>query len=291
MGGMAKAVESGMPKLRIEESAARKQARIDSGSEVIVGVNKYKLANAEQVDVLTIDNKAVREQQIAKLKAVRASRDAKKAEAALKAITEGARANANLLALTIDAVRARCSVGEISDALEAVFGRHTPDLRTVSGAYATEFGESQELSETMATVKAFADKAGRRPRILLAKMGQDGHDRGQKVVATGFADLGFDVDVAPLFQTPEEVAQQAIDADVHVVGVSSQAAGHKTLIPQLIAELKKRGRGDIVIVAGGVIPPKDYEFLHANGVKHIFGPGTRIPVAARQVVADIPIPQ
>jgi methylmalonyl-CoA mutase len=288
---MAKAVESGMPKLRIEESAARKQARMDSGAEIVVGVNKYRVANQDQVDVLSIDNKSVREQQIAKLKSVRASRDTAKAQAALKALTDGARGSTNLLALAIDASRARCSVGEISDALETVFGRHTPDLRTVSGAYVHEYGESQEISQTMAAVKAFADKAGRRPRILLAKMGQDGHDRGQKVVATGFADLGFDVDVAPLFQTPEEVAQQAIDADVHVVGVSSQAAGHKTLIPQLVGELKKRGRSDIIVVAGGVIPPKDYAFLNSFGVKHIFGPGTRIPVAAREVVADIPIPQ
>eukprot|EP00730_Choanoeca_flexa_P007528 TRINITY_DN12347_c1_g10_i2.p1 TRINITY_DN12347_c1_g10~~TRINITY_DN12347_c1_g10_i2.p1 ORF type:complete len:725 (+),score=219.02 TRINITY_DN12347_c1_g10_i2:54-2228(+) len=288
LGGMAKAVDSGMPKLRIEESAAKKQARIDSGAEVIVGVNKYQLENDEGVDVLAIDNAEVLRKQVAKLKSLRETRDEAQVQAALKKLEEAAAGEANLMALAIEASRARCTVGEISDALEKVWGRHTPSTQTVSGAYVTEFGEADEIKTVMAAVNGFAEEEGRRPRILVAKMGQDGHDRGQKVIATGFADLGFDVDVAPLFQTPKEVAQQAVDADVHVVGVSSQAAGHKTLVPALVKELGEMGRSDIVVICGGVIPPQDYAFLHEHGVKHVFGPGTRIPVAALQVLEDIP---
>jgi len=288
LGGMAKAVASGMPKLRIEESAARKQARIDSNNEVIVGVNKYQVQDAESVEVLAIDNAEVLRKQVDKIKTLRATRDQSKTDAALAALEAGATNGENLLALAIDAARARATVGEISSALEKVWGRHQPSTQTVSGAYAAEFGETDELKNVMDEVSKFAEDEGRRPRILVAKMGQDGHDRGQKVIATGFADLGFDVDVAPLFQTPREVAQQAVDADVHVVGVSSQAAGHKTLVPALIDELAAMGREDIVVICGGVIPPQDYEFLASKGVKHVFGPGTRIPVAALKVLHDIP---
>lgn len=287
LGGMAKAVESGMPKLRIEECAARKQARIDSAQEVIVGVNKYRLKESQAVDVLAIDNQAVRESQIAKITQIRAKRDAAEVEKALTALTHGAAGSDNLLELTIKAARARCTVGEISTALESVFGRHVPSGRVVSGAYKSEFGDHDEIQSTIAAIKDFEKKAGRRPRIMVAKMGQDGHDRGQKVIATGFADVGFDVDIAPLFQTPAEVAQQAVDADVHAVGVSSQAAGHKTLVPELIKELAARGRGDIVVVCGGVIPPQDYGFLFDKGVKQVFGPGTRIPSAAKDVLRFI----
>eukprot|EP00045_Choanoeca_perplexa_P016715 m.229521 g.229521 ORF g.229521 m.229521 type:complete len:726 (+) comp17339_c0_seq3:171-2348(+) len=288
LGGMAKAVASGMPKLRIEESAAKKQARIDSSSEVIVGVNKYQLENDEGVEVLAIDNQEVLRKQVAKLKALRETRDEAAAQAALQRLEDAASGDANLLALSIEASRARCTVGEISSALEKVWGRHTPSTQTVSGAYVTEYGENSEIETVMEAINKFEAEEGRRPRILVAKMGQDGHDRGQKVIATGFADLGFDVDVAPLFQTPKEVAQQAVDADVHVVGVSSQAAGHKTLVPALVKELADMGRKDIVVICGGVIPPQDYSFLHDHGVKHVFGPGTRIPVAALQVLEDIP---
>ncbi|KAJ3097319.1 hypothetical protein HDU96_000422 [Phlyctochytrium bullatum] len=288
MGGMAKAVASGMPKLRIEESAARRQARIDSGKEVIVGVNKYKVPDEQPVDVLAIDNSAVRSQQVNKIKQIKESRDPAKVEAALNALTESAKTNeGNLLALSIEAARARCTVGEISYALEKIWGRHNPEIRVVSGAYKTEYGESDDIGKTLQAVEAFAKKFGRRPRILVAKMGQDGHDRGAKVIASGFADLGFDVDIGPLFQTPAEVARQAIDADVHVVGVSSQAAGHKALVPELIAELKKVGADDKIIVVGGVIPQQDYEFLYNAGVHCIFGPGTKIPVAALEVVQKI----
>lgn len=295
MGGMAKAVESGMPKLRIEESAAKKQARIDSGAEVIVGVNKYRLEEEDEVEVLSIDNTEVRRQQVAKIEAVRANRDEAAAQTCLSALTAAASSsssnsdNDNLLALAVNAARARCTVGEITDALESVWGRHSPATRTVSGAYSTEYGNSSEMETVKTAVENFAERAGRRPRILVCKMGQDGHDRGQKVISTGFADLGFDVDVAPLFQTPEEVAQQAVDADVHCVGISSQAAGHKTLIPQLIQRLRELGRGDMVVIAGGVIPPKDYDFLYEAGVSMVFGPGTRIPDAALGVVKSIPL--
>ncbi|KAL5007647.1 hypothetical protein ScPMuIL_016453 [Solemya velum] len=285
MGGMAKAVASGMPKLKIEECAARRQARIDSGQESIVGVNKYKLKQQDQVEVLCIDNTKVREQQINRLKRTRDARDSKKAEEILSAITKSCETgDGNLLGLSIDAARARCTVGEITDAMEAVFGRHTASDRLVSGAYKNEFGDVDEIANATKRIERFAENEGRRPRILVAKVGQDGHDRGGKVIATGFADLGFDVDVGPLFATPKEAAQQAIDADVHCVGISSLAAGHKTLVPELVKELEKMGRPDIIVVTGGVIPPQDYDFLYRAGVAAIFGPGTRVPDAANSVI-------
>ncbi|XP_025094549.1 methylmalonyl-CoA mutase, mitochondrial-like [Pomacea canaliculata] len=285
LGGMAKAVASGMPKLRIEECAAKRQARIDTSQEVIVGVNKYRLAEEQRVDVLSIDNTIVLQKQIARLKKVRETRDSHKVHTALKAITECCRSgDGNLLALSIEAARKRATVGEITDAMEEVFGRHVAFDRLVSGAYKSEFGEDFEITRVMKKVEAFHEREGRRPRILVAKVGQDGHDRGAKIIATGFADLGFDVDIGPLFATPVEAAQQAIDADVHVVGVSSLAAGHRILIPQLVEELRKMGREDIIVIAGGVIPPQDYEDLYKAGCAAIFGPGTRIPDAAYRVV-------
>lgn len=286
MGGMAKAVSTGMPKLRIEECAAKKQALIDNGKEVIVGVNKYRLEKEDPIEVLTVDNTMVRDSQIAKIKAIRESRDNAKAEAALNAITEAASSGTgNLLGLAVEAARVRATVGEISMAMEKVFGRHVASDRMVSGAYKSTFGEEDaEITAVIARVNAFQEQEGRRPRILVAKMGQDGHDRGAKIIATGFADMGFDVDIGPLFQTPEEVAQQAIDADVHVVGVSSLAAGHKTLVPELSRVLKSLNRPDIHIVVGGVIPPQDYDFLYKAGAAAIFGPGTRIPTCADQVL-------
>ncbi|KAK6047601.1 B12 binding domain protein [Cooperia oncophora] len=283
MGGMAKAVASGMTKLRIEEAAAKKQARIDSGKDVIVGVNKYRLEHESKVDVLHVDNQKVREQQIAKLEHIRKTRDPQRAKAALEAITAGAAGNGNLMELAVEASRARCTVGEISDAMEKVFTRYAAVNKMVSGAYKSEFGETNEIAQVMERVKAFAAKEGRQPRLMVAKMGQDGHDRGAKVVATGFADLGFDVDVGPLFQTPAEAAQQAVDADVHVIGASSLAAGHLTLVPQLVQELAKLGREDILVVVGGVIPPQDYDALYKAGASLIFGPGTRLPTCANQV--------
>ncbi|XP_056419921.1 methylmalonyl-CoA mutase, mitochondrial [Hyla sarda] len=288
MGGMARAVAEGIPKLRIEECAARRQARIDSASEVIVGVNKYQLEKEESVEVLAIDNTAVRTRQIEKLKKVKASRDGAAAERCLTAITEcAATGQGNLLGLAVEAARARCTVGEITDAMKKVFGEHKASDRMVSGAYRQEYGESEEIAFTLKRVQSFMEREGRRPRLLVAKMGQDGHDRGAKVIATGFADLGFDVDIGPLFQTPREVAQQAVDADVHTVGVSTLAAGHKTLVPELIKELKALGRPDILVMCGGVIPPQDYEFLYNAGVSNVFGPGTRIPKCAVQVIDDI----
>jgi len=285
MGGMAKAVASGMPKLKIEESAAKRQARIDGGQEVIVGVNKYRLPDEQSVDVLSIDNTVVKQKQFARLAQIKSTRDNDKVKESLDALTKSAESgDGNLLALSIEAARNRCTVGEISDAMEKVFGRHLASNRMVSGAYKSEFGEVDELKVVMDKVEAFVEAEGRRPRILVAKVGQDGHDRGGKVIATGFADMGFDVDVGPLFATPKEAAQQAIDADVHVVGVSSLAAGHKTLIPAIIQELKDMGRQDIVVVAGGVIPPQDYEELYQSGCAAVFGPGTRIPDAAVQVL-------
>ncbi|KAF1760568.1 hypothetical protein GCK72_008817 [Caenorhabditis remanei] len=284
LGGMAKAVASGMTKLKIEEAAAKKQARIDAGKDIIVGVNKYRLDEEQRVDVLKIDNARVREEQCAKLNHIRETRDAAKAKKALDDITEGAKGDGNLMALAVEAARARCTVGEISDAMEKVFNRHAAVNRLVSGAYKSEFGETSEMSQVLDRVKSFADRDGRQPRIMVAKMGQDGHDRGAKVIATGFADLGFDVDVGPLFQTPQEAAQQAVDADVHVIGASSLAAGHLTLIPQLIGELKKLGRPDILVVAGGVIPPQDYKELYDAGVALVFGPGTRLPACANQIL-------
>ncbi|HEX7007203.1 MAG TPA: methylmalonyl-CoA mutase [Alphaproteobacteria bacterium] len=285
MGGMTKAIEAGMPKLRVEESAARRQARIDRGEDVIVGVNKYKPDTIEKVDILDIDNTKVRKQQIARLKKVRASRDGAKVQAALDALTEGARTeDANLLALTIEAVRARATVGEVSDALEKVFTRHRAVIRSVSGVYGSAYAGDAGFRRIQADVEAFAAEKGRRPRMLVIKMGQDGHDRGAKVIATAFADIGFDVDVGPLFQTPEEAARQAIENDVHVVGVSSQAAGHKTLVPQLVEALRAQGGDDIIVVCGGVIPPQDYDFLMQKGVHAIYGPGTSIPVAASEIL-------
>jgi methylmalonyl-CoA mutase len=284
LGGMTKAVESGMPKLAIERSAAERQARVDQGHDVVVGVNKYVPEDVELVDVLSIDNTAVREGQIAKLAKVRANRDEPACQAALAALTEGARGDANLLALAIEAARARATVGEISSAMEEVFGRHRADTRTLSGVMAKAYDGDQGFAAIRDDIEAFAADQGRRPRILVCKMGQDGHDRGAKVIATAFADLGFDVDVGPLFQTPAEVARDAIENDVHVVGVSSQAAGHLTLVPQLIDELAAAGAGDVVVVVGGVVPPQDYDALYAAGVSAVFGPGTNVPDAARKVL-------
>ncbi|PLX96230.1 MAG: methylmalonyl-CoA mutase [Desulfuromonas sp.] len=288
LGGMTKAIESGMPKLRIEESAAKKQAAIDSGRDVIVGVNKYKLAEEDPIEVLDIDNTAVRESQIARLKKMRDARDESACQAALDAITKASENNDdNLLALCVNAARLRASVGEISDAMEKVFGRHKAEIKLVSGAYASVCDQDQEFAEVKKMIADFADQEGRRPRILVAKMGQDGHDRGAKVVASAYADVGFDVDVGPLFQTPEEAAKMAVENDVHVVGVSSLAAGHKTLVPQLAAELKKLGAEDIVIVCGGVIPRQDYDELYASGAARIFGPGTTITKSARETLDAI----
>jgi methylmalonyl-CoA mutase len=281
---MTKAVASGMPKLRIEESAARRQAAVDRGEEVIVGVNKYRAKDPEHVDVLAIDNTDVRRQQVARLESVRTSRDSGACEAALRRLTEGAAADGNLLSLCIDAARARATVGEMSDAMERVFGRHKAEIRSIHGVYGSAYEGDEAFAAVQSDVEAFAGEEGRRPRMLVVKMGQDGHDRGAKVIATAFADLGFDVDVGPLFQTPAEAARDALDNDVHVVGVSSQAAGHRTLVPQLIDELGKAGGGDVVVVCGGVIPPQDHDMLRAAGVAAIFGPGTNIPAAARQVL-------
>jgi methylmalonyl-CoA mutase len=285
LGGMTKAVASGMPKLRIEESAARRQARVDRGEEVIVGVNKYQLADPDHVDVLAIDNTRVREEQIAKLQRVRAERDEEACRAALARLTEGASGTENLLALCIDAARARATVGEMSDAMETAFGgRHKAEVRSIHGVYGAAYEGDAGFAKVQQEVEAFAAAEGRRPRMLVVKMGQDGHDRGAKVIATAFADLGFDVDVGPLFQTPAEAARDAVDNDVHVVGVSSQAAGHLTLVPQLMAELKALGAEDVLVVCGGVIPPQDYPALTAAGVAGIFGPGTNIPTAAAKVL-------
>ena len=285
LGGMTKAVETGLPKLRIEEAAAQRQARIDRGEEVIVGVNKYQLEVEPEVDVLDIDNSAVRESQVARLEQVRSARDAQACEQALEALAKAAETGeGNLLGLSVDAARARATVGEISDALESQWGRHKAQQRSISGVYGAAYQGDEEFMSIKNKVETFAENHGRRPRMLVVKMGQDGHDRGAKVIATAFADLGFDVDVGPMFQTPEEAAQQAIENDVHIVGVSSQAAGHKTLVPQLIASLKAQGAEDIIVICGGVIPPKDYDQLRAEGVAAIFGPGTNIPVAAEEVL-------
>jgi methylmalonyl-CoA mutase len=288
MGGMTKAVDSGWAKLKIEASAAEKQARIDSGKDVIVGVNKYKLAHHEPVDILEVDNVKVREGQIARLAQIRATRDGAKVEHTLAALTECARTgDGNLLALTIDAIRARATVGEVSDALEKAFGRHRADIQKVTGVYAAAYDSAEGWEQLKAEIAAFGEAQGRRPRVMIAKLGQDGHDRGAKVVATAFADLGFDVDIGPLFQTPEECARQAIENDVHAVGVSTLAAGHKTLVPAIIDELKRQGADDIVVFVGGVIPQQDYGFLQTAGVKGIFGPGTPIPVSAKGVLEQI----
>lgn len=284
LGGMTRAVQAGMPKLRIEEAAARHQARVDRGAEVIVGVNKYRTDTQPTVEIREVDNTAVRSGQIQRLEQLRATRDQSRVEAALRALTEGARGDANLLALSIEASRARATVGEISDALESVFTRHRATIRTIAGVYGESAAGDEDWERTRAEVEAFAADEGRRPRILVVKMGQDGHDRGAKVIATAFADLGFDVDVGPLFQTPEEAARDAVENDVHVIGVSSQAAGHKTLVPELVAQLRKQGGDDIVVVVGGVVPSQDYEFLHDAGVAAVFGPGTNVPAAASEVL-------
>src|SRR5690606_37498929 len=287
-GGMAKAIESGMPKLKIEESAARKQARIDRGDDVIVGVNKYRLATEDDVDILEIDNNSVREGQIKRLADIRAKRDEKAVEDALEAIYQCANGGAgNLLDLAIKAARLRATGGEISFAMERVFGRFNAQAQTVSGVYGSAFQQDENWQNISRDIEAFVEKHGRRPRMLVCKMGQDGHDRGAKVIATAFADVGFDIDLSPMFSTPAEVARQAVENDVHVVGASSLAAGHKTLVPELIAELKKQGADDIIVIAGGVIPKQDYDFLWNAGVKGIFGPGTQIPVAARQVLDEV----
>jgi methylmalonyl-CoA mutase len=294
---MAKALEKGIPKLRIEEAAARKQAGIDSGDVTIVGVNKYKLDKEDPIDILDIDNTAVREGQIARLKEIRTNRDSDALNSALIALSEAAKIEDvtskddpdahNLLALAINAARARATVGEISDALEAVWGRHRASTQTVSGVYENMYSKKDEYGAVKTAVEEFAKSNGRRPRILVVKMGQDGHDRGAKVVATAFADMGFDVDMGPLFSTPAEVAKQAIENDAHIIGVSSLAAGHKTLIPDLINELKVHGADDIMVIAGGVIPVQDYDFLRESGVAAIFGPGTNITKAALEIIRKL----
>ncbi|MEM9654175.1 MAG: methylmalonyl-CoA mutase [Actinomycetota bacterium] len=285
LGGMTAAINQGLPKMRIEEAAARRQARIDQGLDVIVGVNKYETDETGTVDVLDIENTAVRNQQIERLNRIKAERDDQACRDALRRLTDAANGSDNLLAACVEAARARATVGEMSDALEAAYGRHQATTRMVSGVYASSYNGSDDFEGLQQEVKTFADAHGRRPRMLVAKMGQDGHDRGAKVIATSFADLGFDVDVGPLFQTPAEVAQDAVDNDVHIVGISSQAAGHKTLVPELIDQLRNRDAGHVVVVCGGVIPPQDYDFLTDAGVSAIFGPGTNIIEAARKVLS------
>ncbi len=287
-GGMAKAIDAGLPKLRIEESAAKKQARIDRGEDVIVGVNKYTLEKEDDLDILEVDNVAVRTSQIARLDSIKASRDTAAVNAALSAITEAAKSGeGNLLDLAVKAARLRASVGEISDAMEAEFGRYNAQARTISGVYGAPYESDDDWQGIKSDIERFQADHGRRPRMLVCKMGQDGHDRGAKVIATAFADVGFDIDLSPMFSTPEEVAKQAIENDVHVVGVSSQAAGHKTLVPDLINALNAEGASEIIVVAGGVIPKQDYDFLYESGVKGIFGPGTKIPISARHVLDEI----
>ncbi|MBO44457.1 MAG: methylmalonyl-CoA mutase [Rhodospirillaceae bacterium] len=285
LGGMTRAIEAGMPKLRIEEAAARRQARIDRGEEVIVGVNKYQSEEKDSVELLDIDNSSVRLSQIARLEKIRADRNTSACSAALNALTEAAQnESGNLLALAIDAARERATVGEISDALEKCYTRHRAVIRSISGVYGSVYEGDEGFEKIQSEIKNFQTNEGRRPRMLVVKMGQDGHDRGAKVIASAFADIGFDVDIGPLFQTPDEVARQAIENDVHVIGVSSQAAGHKTLVPQLIESLKELGSEDIITICGGVIPPQDYEFLQEAGTAAIFGPGTNIPVAASEIL-------
>jgi methylmalonyl-CoA mutase len=285
MGGMTKAVESGMPKLRIEESAARRQAMIDRGDEVVVGVNKYRKDKEDPIDILDVDNHAVRDAQIARLQKMRADRDEAACQAALEELTRrAASGEGNLLEAAVEAARARASVGEISMAMEKEFGRHRAEVKTLAGVYGAAYEGDEGFAAIQKSIEDFAEEEGRRPRLLVVKMGQDGHDRGAKVIATAFADIGFDVDVGPLFQTPEEAAQDAIDNDVHVIGISSQAAGHKTLAPQLVEALKAEGAGDIIVICGGVIPQQDYDYLYERGVKAIFGPGTNIPEAAQDIL-------
>lgn len=288
LGGMAKAIETGLPKMKIEEAAAKRQAKIDSRTETIVGVNKYRLEQEEPIDILEIDNTVVRQKQVDRIRQMKELRNETDVTAALKALTDAARnGNGNLLSLSVNAARARATIGEISDAIESVSGRHKAVIRSVSGVYSSNFSNAEEIEEVKLMANEFLENEGRRPRILIAKMGQDGHDRGAKVIASSFADLGFDVDIGPLFQTPQETALQAAENDVHVIGVSSLAAGHKTLVPELRHELSKIGREDILIVVGGVIPAQDYDFLRKNGATAIFGPGTVIPVAAQKVIEDI----
>ena len=285
LGGMAKAIETGIPKMRIEEAAAKKQARIDAGTEVIVGVNQFKLAEETPLEILEVDNTKVRESQLKRLAEIKSKRDQKKVNAALDALTDAAKSGkGNLLELSVEAARHRATLGEISYALEKVYGRYQATIRSISGVYSAEVKNNDQLNKARQMADEFAALAGRRPRILVAKMGQDGHDRGAKVISTGFADMGFDVDIGPLFQTPAEVAKQALENDVHILGVSSLAGGHKTLIPQVIEELKKAGRPDIIVVAGGVIPQQDYQMLYDAGVSSVFGPGTSIPLAAQEVL-------
>lgn len=288
LGGMAKAIETGLPKMKVEEAAAKRQAKIDSKTETIVGVNKYRLAKEEPIDILDIDNTIVRQKQIERLEAMKAARDEAEVQKHLARLTKAAQdGEENLLAVAVDAARARASLGEISDAIEAVSGRHKAVIRSISGVYSANFSDEEQIAEVKQMTEEFLENEGRRPRILVAKMGQDGHDRGAKVVATGYADLGFDVDISPLFMTPAEAAQMAVENDVHVIGVSSLAAGHKTLVPELVAELEKLGREDIIIIVGGVIPAQDYEFLYNAGAVAIFGPGTVIPVSAQKIIEEI----
>jgi len=288
LGGMAKAIETGLPKMKVEEAAAKRQAKIDSKTETIVGVNKYRLAKEEPIDILDIDNTIVRQKQIERLEAMKAARDEAEVQKHLARLTKAAQdGEENLLAIAVDAARARASLGEISDAIEAVSGRHKAVIRSISGVYSANFSDEEQIREVKQMTEEFLENEGRRPRILVAKMGQDGHDRGAKVVATGYADLGFDVDISPLFMTPAEAAQMAVENDVHVIGVSSLAAGHKTLVPELIAELEKLGREDIIIIVGGVIPAQDYDFLYNAGAVAIFGPGTVIPVSAQKIIEEI----
>ncbi|MGM9604581.1 MAG: methylmalonyl-CoA mutase [Faecousia sp.] len=288
LGGMSKAIETGLPKMRIEEAAARRQAHIDSGEEKILGLNSYQLEQEDPLDILEVDNTAVRQAQIARLEKLRANRDPEAVELRLNALTRSMETGeGNLLELAVEAARARASLGEISYAIEKVCGRHKAVIRSISGVYSSEFSDDEVINEVRKMTDEFEQREGRRPRILIAKMGQDGHDRGAKVVGTAYADMGFDVDVGPLFQTPEEVAQDAVDNDVHIVGMSSLAAGHKTLLPQLVDELQKRGRGDIMVVAGGVIPAQDYEFLYEHGASCIFGPGSVIPACAKEMLEKL----
>ncbi|MDZ4797023.1 MAG: methylmalonyl-CoA mutase [Bryobacteraceae bacterium] len=288
LGGMTKAIESGLPKMRIEEAAARRQSRIDSGSEVIVGINKYQPETEEKIDVLEVDNAAVRENQLRRLAEIRSTRDAAAVTSALTALTDAAQnGSGNLLELAVNAARLRATLGEISYALEKVFGRYQAVSRTISGVYSAESQQDPEFQKAKQMADVFAKEEGRRPRILVAKMGQDGHDRGAKVIATAFADIGFDVDVGPLFQTPHEVARMAVENDVHVLGVSTLAGGHKTLVPEVIAELKSMGREDILVVVGGVIPPQDYDYLYKAGATGVFGPGTKIPASAQKILSAL----
>lgn len=288
LGGMAKAIDTGLPKMKVEEAAAKRQAKIDSKTETIIGVNKYRLAEEEPIDILDIDNTIVRQKQIERLEEMKAKRDEAEVQKHLARITKAAQTGEeNLLSVAVDAARARASLGEISDAIEAVSGRHKAIIRSISGVYSSNFSDEEQINEVKAMTEEFLENEGRRPRILVAKMGQDGHDRGAKVVATGYADLGFDVDISPLFMTPAETAQMAVENDVHCVGVSSLAAGHKTLVPELVGELKKLGREDIIVICGGVIPAQDYDFLYEAGAVAIFGPGTVIPVSAQKIIEEI----